>query len=405
MPDSTLEDLASLKIERGAPSQPRKWSRAPLVVGAAAALGACSWAAATWLKATLLKPEIELTEIAVLSPARAVSKLTSAGYVVPQQVARPGVKTTARLAEARVREGQVVTAGQVIAVFEDAAERRGLATAESRAAAATARAQAAWASSEELKQQIERERLLVDGGSNARAKLEDMTVRARALEMTAKAAEADARAAAAEVESSRAALRENTVVAPIDGTVVSKPPQVGEIVGAQTPIVEIVNFGSLMMETDVPEGRLHQLQIGGPAEIVLDAYPSRSLRGAVAEIGRRVNRAKATVPVKVKFTDGADGVLPDMAGRVSFLERELSAEAMKEPPRHLVPGSAVVERDGKPVVFTVEQGRARAVPVTLGAPMAGGFELLRGPPPGTKVVDRPAATLAEGQNLKVRERD
>ena len=40
-----------------------------------------------------------------------------------------------------------------------------------------------------------------------------------------------------------------------------------------------VILGSLVVETDVPEGRLHKIKLEGPCEIVLDAYPSRRMRG------------------------------------------------------------------------------------------------------------------------------
>ena len=88
--------------------------------------------------------------------------------------------------------------------------------------------------------------------------------------------------------------------------------------------VEIADFTTLMVETDVPEQRLHQVKMGGPAEIVLDAFPNRRYRGKAVEVTPKVNRAKATVTVKVAFVDENEGVLPDMAARVSFLSGELS---------------------------------------------------------------------------------
>jgi hypothetical protein len=42
------------------------------------------------------------------------------------------------------------------------------------------------------------------------------------------------------------------------------------------------------------------------------------------------------------------------------------------------------------------------VPVTLGVPFAGGFELLAGPEPGAKVVSDPPPTLGDGQSIKER---
>ena len=109
---------------------------------------------------------------------------------------------------------------------------------------------------------------------------------------------------------------------------------VGETVGPQLTgvanVAEIADFSSIVVETDVPEARLGLVAVGAPAEIVLDAYPTRRYRGTTVDIGKRVNRAKATVVVKVRFKDTLDGVLPDMSARVSFLREELKQHVVKE---------------------------------------------------------------------------
>src|SRR5690606_35549805 len=99
---------------------------------------------------------------------------------------------------------------------------------------------------------------------------------------------------------------------------------------------------------------------------VLDAYADRRLRGKVKEITPEVDRAKATVMVKVAFVDQPEGVLPDMSARVSFLAEELDEEAIKAPPKTIVPGSAIVERGGGKYVFVVDGETVRMTAVTLG---------------------------------------
>ena len=190
-------------------------------------------------------------------------------------------------------------------------------------------------------------------------------------------------------------------------TVVNEPPQVGEFVGPQPAGISvdmggirIADFSTLLVETDIPETRLAQVRPGGPAEIVLDAFPSRRLRGEVKEITPEVDRAKATVMVKVAFVDPIDGVLPDMSARVSFLAEALDADAMKEPPKTVVPGSAITERGGGQVVFVIENGQVKMVPVQLGPAFGSGYELRSGPRPGTRVVASPDAQLKDGQKIK-----
>jgi multidrug efflux pump subunit AcrA (membrane-fusion protein) len=167
-------------------------------------------------------------------------------------------------------------------------------------------------------------------------------------------------------------------------------------------MAKIADFSSIVVETDVPEGRLHLVGKGRPCEIVLDAYPDRRWRGEVVEVSPQLNRAKASATVKVRFLDRDETVLPEMAARVSFLDAPLDVAKLKEPPKHVIPGSALVERGGAKVVFTLDQGNVHMVPVTLGKPFGDGFELVDGPAPGTKLVSQPPATLEDGQAIKER---
>jgi multidrug efflux pump subunit AcrA (membrane-fusion protein) len=170
-----------------------------------------------------------------------------------------------------------------------------------------------------------------------------------------------------------------------------------------TPLtIEIADMSTLTVETDVPEARLEQVKPKAPCEIVLDAYPSRRLRGEVLEVSPKINRQKATVKVKVRFTDDTKDVLPEMSARVSFLSKPLEADALKEPPKLVIPASAVADRAGAKVAYVVDGDQVKMVTVTLGAPFGGGFELVAGPAAGTKVVKNPAPALADGQKIKPR---
>lgn len=366
------------------------------------------------LKAQIFKSDVSITEISMVSPAQASITFSATGYVSPQVISKVGAKVPGRVARVAVKEGDVVKAGDALVELDNADQRSAINAAQARVAAAKARADAARANLAEVKQLMERAKTLVERGVTGRADLDDQTARSRSLEEAAKAADADMRATATEVDGLRVALKDRTIYAPIDGTIITKPPAVGELVGPQTigALLEIADFRSLVVETDVPENRLHLIKVGSPCEIVLDAYPSKRHRGSTLEIGKRVNRAKATVTVKVRFSDAADGdadrasgagALPDMSARVSFLGEELSAEAMKEAPKRVVPASAVAERGGGKVVFLFEGGKVRMVPVTLGGPAGGGLELIDGPPPGSRVVSSPSPELADGQKVKEKE--
>lgn len=403
--DQLSSDLASLRIQRDVDPDRRSPLRTALVaLVVLGALGAGAAVALPKAQSAIFKTEVTTTEVALVSPAQASINVTSTGYVVPQVVSRVSAKVQGRVARVLVKEGDVVKAGDLLAELDDADQRSLIAAAEAKVLAARARAAASRASITEVEQQAERERVLVERQVTGRASMEDLTARVHSLKESAKAAEADVKALAAEAASLRVTLADRKILAPISGTIVTKPPEVGEVVGPEGLFVEIADFDSLVVECDVPETRLYMIEPGKPCEIVLDAYPSKRHRCVTHEIGKRVNRAKATVPVKVKFVDGSKDVLPEMSARVSFLAQALSEEAMKEPPKRVVPESAIAERAGAKVVFVVSDGQARMVPIKVGGPAPGGLELLDGPSPGTRLVSNPPADLADGQKIKEKEK-
>jgi HlyD family secretion protein len=353
------------------------------------------------VEARLFKVEVAVTEIATVSPAQASVTVTSTGYVVPQVISKVGTKIPGRVAKVFVKEGSTVQAGDVLAELESTDQKSSILAASSRAQAASARVETARANLAEIEVQLKRDRALVERGAIGKAQLDDLEARARSLGQSVKAAEAEAQAAQADVKPLRASLDDHTVRSPIDGTVISKPIESGELVGPQmSNIAEIADFRSLVVETDVPEGRLYLIKPGGPCEISLDAYPGKRYRGQTMELGHKVDRAKATVTVKVKFVDPTDGVLPDMSARTSFLSEALSAEAIREKPKTVVPARAVVEQEGSKFVFVVGDGTVKRAPVKIGPAFGGGFELVEGPAPGTRVVSDPPPALSDGQRIK-----
>jgi HlyD family secretion protein len=395
-------DLASLRIQRDVdPNRPSPLRTVLWILMVLGALAAGWFFGYPALQSRIFKTEISVTEISMVSPAQASVTVTSTGYVVPQIVSKVGANVIGRVAKVNVKEGSVVKAGDVLVQLEAMNQRSSVAAAGTRAAAAQARVDTARANLAEIQQQVERNRALVDHGAVGKATLEDLEARAKALDQTVKAAEAEARAAQAEVSPLKATLQDLTIISPIDGTIISKPVQVGELVGPQNNnIAEIADFRSMVVETDVPEARLYLIKPGSPCEVSLDAYPDRRYRGQTLEIGKKVERAKATITVKVNFVDPMEGVLPDMSARTSFLSQEVSADAIKERPKKVVPGTAIAERNGGKVVFVVADGILKMAPVKLGAPFGQGFELIEGPGPGTRLVANPSPELSDGQKIK-----
>ncbi len=376
------------------------------------------------VEAQMFKSEVTVSEIAVVSPAQAAVNLTASGYVAAERSSKVAPKVPGTVKAVFVKQSDDVKAGALLLEMDPTDEKAAVTAAKSRAAAAYARAQSSKAQIDtseaqlaEIRQQAARERKLAEEGISPRGVANDLEARVESLqrakggaEAAYRAAQAEANALSAEVKVLETTLGNLQLVAPIDGRIMNKPPQVGEFVGPQPAGVavdmggvEIADFSTLVVEVDVPEQRLHLVAVGGPTEIVLDAYPQKRLRGKVREITPKVDRAKATVMVKVEFQDRFEGVLPEMAARVSFLSGELDDEAIKEPPKTIIPRSAVTQRAGADVAFVLEGEQVRMVPVTLGPEFGRGFELVEGPRPGTRVISEPSSELTDGQRVKERE--
>jgi len=398
--DQLSSDLASLKISRDEPTGPSSARRVSVVLVVLAILGGLGYFVVTAIGARVFKQNVQVTEVMLISSSQASISVTSTGYVVPQTTAKVGAKVMGRLEKVLVKEGDVVKAGDVIATLASADQRSAVAAASSRVAVARARAETARANLAEVTRQLERTRGLLAANAVPRAQFEDLETRAASLAESQKAAQADIAAVEAEAHTLRVGMDDRVILAPIDGTIIAKPAAMGETVGPSSLVAELADFASILVETDVPEARLSQISPGAPCELVLDAYPNKRFRGVVVEFGKRVNRAKATVVVKVRFEDTTEGVLPDMAARVSFLREKLSEAALLEKPKKVVAAEAVVERGGRKVVFVIEDGQVKETPVLVAGSVGSNVELQDGPAPGARVVRNPSTELRTGSKVK-----
>jgi multidrug efflux pump subunit AcrA (membrane-fusion protein) len=155
---------------------------------------------------------------------------------------------------------------------------------------------------------------------------------------------------------------------------------------------------TLEVEADVSESNLPKVKLGQPCEIQLDALPDLRLRGVVQRIVPTVDRAKATVLVKIRFVDHDPQVLPEMSAKVAFLEKEMAPD--QRAARVAVLSDAITQRNGKRVIFLLKDGKAVETPVETGEKIGDMVEVLKGAKAGDKVILRPGDGLDNGDKVK-----
>src|SRR5687767_3287003 len=109
MADQLSTDLASLKIDRS--NGPPRRSPFKLLLGlliAGGVLGAGYVFGLPFLEAKVFKTEVDVTEVAQVSPAQASVELTSSGYVLPQSTSKVAAKVPGKVAKMFVKQGDQV---------------------------------------------------------------------------------------------------------------------------------------------------------------------------------------------------------------------------------------------------------------------------------------------------------
>ena len=331
--------------------------------------------------------------------------LQATGYVTAQREATASAQITGTLTEVLIEEGQHVQEGQVLAKLEDTAARASLEQAEAQLDAAQALLGQYQAQLEQARSDVKRDEALV-GEALSQQALDTARTQARIYAAQVESQRRQVQLGRASVKAAQVQVDYTTIKAPFAGVVTAKAAQPGEIVSpmsagggfTRTGVGTIVDMDSLEIDVDVNEAYLNRVHAEQPAQAVLDAYPDWNIPAHVIAIVPTADRSKATVKVRVAIDQKDARILPDMGVRVSFLEKPAAESAPAK--GVLVPASAIVERNGKSVVFTVDGARAHAQAVKADQSF-GDLRLIEGIGNGVRVVRTPSATLSDGTRVAI----
>jgi len=395
-------DISKLRIDRSATPSTRPRRRRWLWVAGAVVAAAAAIAAFLELGRA---QTVETAAVTTAYPSQAVTLLNATGYVVAQRKAAVASKATGRLEWLGVMEGSRVKKDEVIARLENRDVAAGREQAAANVRVASANVEQARAEFRDAEVNLKRSQDLAAKNFISGSALDSAVARFDKAHAGLQSSEAALAVARANLKSAEVTLDWTLIRAPFDGVVLTKSANVGDNItpfsqAADTKgaVVTIADMDTLEVEADVAEASLGKIRPGQPCEIQLDAVPDQRFPGAVNRIVPTVDRAKATVLVKIKFLERDDRVLPDMSAKVAFLEREVSAADRK--PVTVVPKQAVVERNGEKAVFVLKDGRAVRTKVEVGRTIAD-FVQVAGVPVGERVIVKPLDKVSDGERVKV----
>lgn len=349
--------------------------------------------------------QVEAGVVANAYPAQAITALNATGRVTAQRKAAVSTKATGRLEFLGVQEGSVVKSGDILARIENKDVSATQDQARAGVQAAKANLEQGLAEMRDAQSNLTRSEDLakknfISGASldTAKARFDKAKAAVASLNGAIGVAQANLRATAVAVE-------QTLIRAPFDGVVLTKNANVGDIItpfssaaDSKGAVVNMADMSTLEVEADVSETSISKISVGQPVQIQLDAFPDLRIPGKVSRTVPTVDRSKATLLVKIEFIERDPRVLPDMSAKVSFLTRPLT-EAEKKPVT-AVQSSAVTKRDGKDVVFVIENDIAKQTAIVV-AGKIGDLVQVSGVKPGDKVVISPGEKLKDGATVAI----
>lgn len=306
---------------------------------------------------------------------------------------RPG-----RVAEVRVKEGQAVQAGQVLAVLETTGEQSQLRSAREALKALQTRVSAQEAEFRsnstrlqnqlaEVQRNLSLAQRLLRIGSAAQNEVNQLTRQMADLQAqlaslgqtrtsTQRELQAQIEARQTEIAALERTISQSSLRAPVAGIVSS----VGFLVGVETtapsgsgtslstPSIRLVEAGSLRVQARLSEADIPWVRPGQPVRIELDSAPNQPLQGKVDRLGVQAEVAgtggSAVLPVFIRFLDTqAENIArPGLTATARITTLRLP-DAIK------VPLETLVEDKGQNFVWVVDETTrtAQKQPVALKA--------------------------------------
>lgn len=395
-----MSELDKLKISRSASARRNsgRWPR--VLVGIAVAAAAAAYFSGHLGGAV----SIETAAVVTAYPSQALAQLNATGYVVAQRKASLSSKATGRLEWLGVLEGSQVKRGEIIARLEDRDVSANREQTQASLKMAQANVEQGRAELLDAEAAFKRSLDLVGKRYISESAHDAAAARRDKAKASMSSLEASVAVARANLKSAEVSVDQTVIRAPFDGIVLTKNANVGDNItpfssaaDSKGAVVTIADMDTLEVEADVSESAIGRIKTGQPCEIQLDAIPGERFAGMVSRTVPTVDRAKATVLVKVRFATREARVLPDMSAKVAFLERAVRAEE-KKPVTAVLP-AALIKRDGASYLYVLHEDRVTLTKVELGAKLADLVEV-RGVKPGERVALKPLEKLTDGARVK-----
>lgn len=314
-----------------------------------------------------------------------------------------------RLIDVKVRVGDTVKKGDVVAELDPVDAREQIAQARAQAKAAVAEEQRARVERDAAIAEANRLEPLARDQLISALEIDKQRARANALKASVDAASAGGAEAQARVRLLEKRLVESVVRAPFAGRIAERYVDPGAIVAAGARLVRVVEVSPLRVRFEVPENDVAGLTVGTPLRVVTQARtaegsaapadPATGVLAKVSGIASEISRTRRVAAVEALVENPPPGWLPGMYAE-AIVDRRTIDQAL------IVPAQAVLSRlqpTGSVAtgVFVADADVARWVPVKTIARDGDRIGVEGALGPNARVLIAGHVDLTDGSKLKV----
>jgi len=318
-----------------------------------------------------------------VSDAELVQAVYATGFIEADNAASLSAEFSGTVRSVGAREGDRVSAGQTIIVFESVQPE--LAVRESRAAYDE---QSALFSERQLR--YGRIRNLYAEGAVSRQDLDD--------------AEKNMRQAGELLEQKRIRmkiqedeLKKVAVRAPFAGILALQSVKAGDYVSAGSVVARVIDTTGYAVNVEVDELDVPRIRKGQKAVVVLDAMPEKRYEASVSRVVPQTDTVTKTSRVYLRFLTPVSRIQAGMTATANIVYNVKSGSL-------LVRKSSVFEENHVSYVWKVEDGKLRKQPLKTGAGDLAFVEVLDGLRKGDQVVGVPEERFRDGMDARVQKK-
>ena len=365
-----------------------------------------------------------MVAVSKVSHENLVSKVSANGYVQAVRKADLTAMASGEVTRIAVREGDVVREGQFLLELDPSRTKAMVDGISASRQAAAADLESAKSRLEQARSDFNRAEINRRAGLISEADLETMRTTLATAESAVLASTNRVAQATASLEEVRVTHSKTVIVSPMNGVVTARRIEEGEtaVIGFQnqpgTVLLTISDMSKIEAEMEVDEAAIPDVKLGLNAQVRIDAYPNKTFKGIVTEVGgspliARVGGQEAIkFKVKVLIEDPPDNIRPGLSAQADIFTG--TRDNVLAVPFQALVVRDIVLKDGETRnpgdkrdeegVYLVESDKVKFTQVQTGLIGDMSIEVISGLKEGDLVVTGPLRALRElsdGAKVKV----